>query len=73
MREGEILVQAVERIKATLQARIANELELVEGDDTFSSPAQVTSVAIDWFLWSEGEKARDDSPTPHHRTMTVYY
>jgi len=32
----------------------------------------LTSVAIDWFLWSEGETARDESP-PHHKTLTVYY
>ena len=61
-------VQAVERMKAALTARLAREPELAGA----AGAAGLTSVAIDWFLWSEGEAMRDDSP-PHHRTLTVYY
>jgi hypothetical protein len=31
-------------------------------------------VALDWFLWKEGERQRDDtSAGKHHRTLTVFY
>jgi hypothetical protein len=67
-------VQAVERMRAALEARIEHEPELNptvpgEADDKF-----VTSVALDWFLWKEGERQRDDtSAGKHHRTLTVFY
>jgi hypothetical protein len=66
-------VQAVERMKHALEARLAKEIELrpALGSGEAANPA-VTSVALDWFLWTQGEKRRDDSP-PHHRTMTVFY
>ena len=66
-------VQAVERMKHALEARLAKEIELRPnlGSGEAAAPA-VTSVALDWFLWTQGEKRRDDSP-PHHRTMTVFY
>ena len=66
-------VQAVERMKHALEARLAKEIELrpALGSGEAAAPA-VTSVALDWFLWTQGEKRRDDSP-PHHRTMTVFY
>ena len=66
-------VQAVERMKAALEARLRNEPELRPefGEGRGDAP-KVTSVALDWFLWSEGEKFRDQSP-PHHRTVTVFY
>jgi len=63
-------VQAVEQMKSSLRARLAREPELAAGVDT-GGPG-VTSVAIDWFLWNEGEAMRDQSP-PHHRTLTVFY
>ena len=70
-------VQAVERMKAALTARLAREPELAGAGAGAraagaTGAAGLTSVAIDWFLWSEGEAMRDDSP-PHHRTLTVYY
>ena len=66
-------VQAVECMKRALETRLAEEIELraALGSGEAAVPA-VTSVALDWFLWTEGEKRRDDSP-PHHRTMTVFY
>ena len=34
----------------------------------------MTSVALDWFLWTEGERQRDDAGAgKHHRTLTVFY
>ena len=64
-------IQAVERLKRALGGRIAaggGVLEVEGGSDW----GGLTSVAIDWFLWNEGETARDASP-PHHKTLTVYY
>jgi hypothetical protein len=59
-------VQAVERMKQCLESRLAKE----SWDGT---PAlAVTSVALDWFLWTAGEKRRDDS-SAHHKTLTVFY
>lgn len=32
----------------------------------------VKSVLLDWLLWQEGERLKDELP-PHHRTRTVFY
>ena len=64
-------IQAVERMRDALVSRIKKAVELNVGSGEGSSP-KVTSVALDWFLWTQGEKRRDDSP-PHHKTMTVFY
>ena len=67
-------VQAVERMRRALEERIEKEPELNptipgEVDEKF-----VTSVALDWFLWTEGERQRDDAGAgKHHRTLTVFY
>lgn len=34
--------------------------------------ADVTAVAVDWWLWGRGEAERDTAP-PHHRTLTIFY
>lgn len=31
-----------------------------------------SAVALDWWLWAMGERARAETP-PHHRTLTPYY
>ena len=49
-------VIAVEMLKASLQ----------------KSGKVFMSLEIDWFLWQEGEKIKDDIE-PHHRTLTIYY
>lgn len=51
-------VVAVERLRAALEAR--------------SNGSNVpSSVELDWWLWEEGEKRRDQET--HHRTVTIYY
>ena len=30
------------------------------------------SVQLDWWLWEQGERARQQH-RPHHRTLTIYY
>jgi hypothetical protein len=32
----------------------------------------VIEIEIDWLLWQQGEKIKDDI-APHHRTKTIYY
>ena len=32
----------------------------------------VIEIEIDWLLWQQGERAKDDI-APHHRTLTIYY
>ena len=66
-------VQAVERMKAALEARLEKEVELRlnSANGSPEKPA-VTSVALDWFLWTMGERRRDDGVS-HHKTLTVFY
>ena len=33
---------------------------------------ELTSVAIDWWLWEAGEAARSEGAA-HHRTLTTFY
>ncbi len=57
---------AVERLKAELQRQAAQRgLALPPG-------GQILSIHLDWWLWEQGEEARQVHP-PHHRTLTVYY
>lgn len=51
-------VQAVEMVKTEL-----SEVHRVEG---------VLSLTLDWLLWQEGEKLKEEIP-PHHRTLTIFY
>jgi hypothetical protein len=51
-------VQAVELLKAELLG-------------THNVP-HVLSLTLDWHLWQEGERLKDELP-PHHRTLTVFY
>ena len=66
-------VQAVERIRKALEARLRDEIELCPelGSGRGDRPP-VTCVALDWWLWTRGEKLRDQSP-PHHKTITTCY
>lgn len=32
----------------------------------------VIEIEIDWLLWQQGEKIKDEI-APHHRTLTIYY
>lgn len=51
-------VQAVELLKAELLG-------------THNLP-HILSLTLDWLLWQEGERLKDELP-PHHRTLTVFY
>ena len=33
---------------------------------------RVMSVEVDWLLWQEGERVKEELP-PHHRTQTIFY
>lgn len=55
-------VEAVERLRAALAARLAAE----------GRAGEVASVQIDWWLWEAGERDRARH-RPHHRVLTVYY
>ncbi|GAB5035205.1 upf0553 family protein [Nannochloropsis oceanica] len=56
-------VQAVEQIMTTW-----NE----GGKEGGREGGRVMSVEVDWLLWQEGEKAKEELP-PHHRTLTIFY
>ena len=76
-------VEAVEQLKAALQARLAAEgggqggREGQEGQERQGGQGQegqgqrLNSVLLDWALWQEGE-AKRKSHRPHHRVLTVY-
>lgn len=59
-------VEAVERLRAALAARLA-----AEGRAGAAAP-RVNSVQLDWWLWEAGERDRTRH-RPHHRVLTVYY
>jgi hypothetical protein len=64
-------VAAVQRLRKQINAaRAASAREAGAGDS--SGTAGITSVEVDWLLWQEGERRKDEIP-PHHRTLTVFY
>ena len=77
-------VEAVERLKVALQARLAaggggeegregqEAQEGQEGQGLEGRGQRLNSVLLDWALWEEGE-AKRKSHRPHHRVLTVYY
>ena len=56
-------VQAVELLRARLQRRLE-----AEG----ASATTVSSVTLDWWLWTEGERDKH-LQRPHHQTLTPFY
>jgi hypothetical protein len=61
-------VQAVERLRKLMTEK---EGEEEEGKGQHKRE-KIISVELDWWLWQEGEKLKDELP-PHHRTLTVFY
>ena len=53
---------------------IEDVVPLLEANIELNHVQDVTAVALDWFLWTEGERQRDDAGAgKHHRTLTVFY
>ena len=76
LRELEIrscTVQAVERLRHAIATRETKCGPGHEGEGR-ETRGEVTSVALDWLLWTKGESARDtEMHKLHHRTLTVFY
>jgi hypothetical protein len=49
----------------------ANTIQIVEEIKKYIENTY-KSIEIDWYLWQEGEKLKDEI-FPHHRTKTIYY
>lgn len=62
-------IEAVERLRAAVEALNRDAAAAAEGTQP---PAPLLSIQLDWWLWHQGEQARDTHP-PHHRTWTIYY
>jgi len=61
-------VIAVEKLKAVCN-RILQEDAAAAG---VVMPRPLLSIELDWLLWNQGEKCKDEIK-PHHRTLTIYY
>jgi len=76
-------IVAVERLKERVNGRLAQQEAAAAhqaGAGRGAAPAaggegggeQLLSIHLDWWLWNEGERMREQHP-PHHRTRTIYY
>ncbi|KAL7718170.1 Queuosine 5'-phosphate N-glycosylase/hydrolase [Entamoeba marina] len=61
-----------------LRSKIMNKVEIPSGSNEeielrcTKLKIDIEAYRIDWFLWSYGEKRKDELP-PHHRTRTIFY
>lgn len=76
IRAGTIV--AVERLREAVQRRLAREAAAAghqggtDGAALQHQQPTVPSIAVDWWLWEEGERARA-SHRPHHRVPSTFY
>lgn len=63
-------VVGVERLRARInELRVAAAAAAGAGGP---APEPLASVQVDWLLWQEGERRKEEIH-PHHRTLTVFY
>jgi len=63
--------EEVEIRAATVQA-VESLKEEISRSSSSGGGGRIIAVVLDWLLWQEGEKLKDEIP-PHHRTLTIYY
>jgi hypothetical protein len=44
-----------------------------DGKGDGGSGAALAAVEVDWYLWQEGERRKDEDLAPHHRVLTCFY
>jgi hypothetical protein len=67
---------AVERLRVMAAAEAAAAAAGGEGGGGDSgggsaAPPSLLAIQVDWFLWEEGERSREEDR--HHKTLTIYY
>lgn len=70
--ESEIEIRAASVVAVEMLKNAANEKLQPKQSQQGNQEAQLLSIQLDWWLWHEGERLRQEHP-PHHRTRTIYY
>ncbi|KAL7713208.1 Queuosine 5'-phosphate N-glycosylase/hydrolase [Entamoeba marina] len=55
-----------------LRCTVLSAIQMIQNIFKEVKKIDIEAYRIDWFLWSYGEKRKDELP-PHHRTRTIFY
>ncbi len=68
---GHVVQEEVE-IRAATVVCTAAICKTLNDDAAGAGGRAVMDVEVDWLLWQDGERRKDELP-PHHRTLTCFY
>ncbi|ELP91431.1 hypothetical protein EIN_155380 [Entamoeba invadens IP1] len=69
---NKIEISAGSEEECELRCTVLSAIKIIQKSIEEIKHEKVNGNVIDWFLWSTGEKNKDNLP-PHHRTNTIFY